>query len=295
MRQIPDSELVLNADGTIYHLCLFPEQIADIILTVGDPARVARISKYFDKIEYQVNHREFVTHTGWLGNTRLSVLSTGIGTDNMDIVLNELDALVNIDLKTRIPHSNHSILNIIRVGTSGAVWREAPVGSFITSAFGLGLDNLMHFYEYQNTSDEAKLIQDFAAFLKNPLPIQPYSFAANVELLNKMTLDLQGITLTAPGFYAPQGRELRANTKLTSETLTHLSNFQYKNWQITNFEMETSGLYGLAKVLGHRAVSCNVILANRLLGQFSLNPDKEVESLIENVLERIGSLTNFSQ
>ncbi len=290
MRQIPDSELVLNADGSIYHLHLRPEQIADTVLTVGDPDRVARISNYFDTIEHQVSHREFVTHTGWLGKTRLTVISTGIGTDNIDIVLNELDALANIEFATRTPNPIHRTLNIIRVGTSGAVWREAPVGSFVTSAFGLGLDNLMHFYVSENTVDETELAQQFAAFPAQSLPTTPYAFAAHAELLDKMTLDLQGITLTAPGFYAPQGRELRGKTKLTSEILTHLSDFQYKKWRITNFEMETSGIYGLARVLGHRAVSCNVILANRIRGQFSTDPRKEVEKLIQKVLEKIGNL-----
>lgn len=290
MQQIPDSELIINPDGSIYHLNLRPEQVADTILTVGDPSRVARISKYFDKIEHQVNRREFVTHTGWLGKTHLTVLSTGIGTDNIDIVLNELDALVNIDFKTRTPNKTHKTLNIIRVGTSGAVWRDAPVGSFVTSAFGLGLDNLMHFYEYENSAEEQELVQHFAAFPKNPLPTPPYAFAANAELLESMTLDLQGITLTAPGFYAPQGRQLRGTSKLTPDILTHLSDFQYKSWRITNFEMETSGIFGLAKVLGHRAVSCNAIIANRVLGKFSPDPGKAVESLILKVLEKVEEL-----
>lgn len=291
MQQIPDSELIINPDGSIYHLNLRPEQIADTILTVGDPGRVARISKYFDKIEHQVHRREFVTHTGWLGKTHLTVLSTGIGTDNIDIVLNELDALANIDFDTRTQKPTHKTLNIIRVGTSGAVWRDAPVDSFVTSAFGLGLDNLMHFYEYENTPDEAALAQHFAAFPANPLPTPPYAFSANAELLETMTLDLQGITLTAPGFYAPQGRQLRGTTKLTSDILTHLSDFQYKSWRITNFEMETSGIFGLAKVLGHRAVSCNAIIANRILGKFSPDPGKAVENLIQKVLEKIESLS----
>lgn len=290
MQQIPDSELIINPDGSIYHLNLRPEQVAGTILTVGDPSRVARISKYFDKIEHQVNRREFVTHTGWLGKTHLTVLSTGIGTDNIDIVLNELDALVNIDFKTRTPNKTHKTLNIIRVGTSGAVWRDAPVGSFVTSAFGLGLDNLMHFYEYENSAEEQELIQHFATFPQKPLPTPPYAFAANAELLESMTLDLQGITLTAPGFYAPQGRQLRGISKLTPDILTHLSDFQYKSWRITNFEMETSGIFGLAKVLGHRAVSCNAIIANRILGKFSPDPGKAVESLILKVLEKVEEL-----
>lgn len=290
MQPIPDSELVLNADGTVYHLNLHPEQIADTIFTVGDPGRVARISKHFDVIEHEVRRREFVTHTGRIGTQRLTVISTGIGTDNIDIVLNELDALANIDLATRMPRAQLRQLNIIRVGTSGAVWREMPVGSFVTSAFGIGLDNLMHFYAYQPDAKAMALTEQFAAFLTRPLPTPPYTFAANAELLQHYTLDFQGITLTAPGFYAPQGRQLRGLTRLTADTLTHLSDFQYDQWRITNFEMETSAIYGLSQMLGHRAVSCNVILANRILGQFAADPAQAVDELIRQVLEKTITL-----
>ncbi|HMN89251.1 MAG TPA: nucleoside phosphorylase [Saprospiraceae bacterium] len=288
MQPIPDSELVLNADGSIYHLGLQPAQIADTILTVGDPSRVARISKYFDAIEHQVSRREFVTHTGRLGALQLTVISTGIGTDNIDIVVNELDALANIDLNTRIPRTSPRALRIIRVGTSGAVWREAEVGTLVTSAYGVGLDNLMHFYHTEPDRQERMLAEQFTAFPAIPLPTPPYAFAANATLLEQMTLDLQGITLTAPGFYAPQGRQLRGRTRLTPELLAQLSDFQFDGRRITNFEMETAALYGMARLLGHQAVSCNVILANRLKGQFSGDPAKAVEQLIQRVLECIN-------
>lgn len=287
MQQIPDSELIINQDGSIYHLQLHPEEIADTILTVGDPDRVAQVSKYFDRIEMQRSHREFVTHTGWLGSKRLTVISTGIGTDNIDIVLNELDALANINLQTKTVNSTHKSLNIIRIGTSGAVWAEAPLGSMVTSAYAIGLDNLMHFYEHKNHLNEVGLLQQFRHFAKDAIPTTPYVFAANETLLSSIQLDLQGITLTAPGFYAPQGRQLRGITKFTSEILTNLSDFQYEKLRILNFEMETAGIYGLASVLGHRALSCNVILANRISGQFSKNPLEIVEKLIQRVLEQV--------
>ncbi|MFN7117087.1 MAG: nucleoside phosphorylase [Saprospiraceae bacterium] len=287
MRQIPDSELVINAKGNIYHLNLHPAEIADTILTVGDPERVPQISKYFDRIEVRREHREFITHTGWLGKKRLTVVSTGIGTDNIDIVLNELDALANINFKTRTVNDIHKKLTIIRVGTSGAIWAEVQVGSMVTSAYGIGLDNLLHFYEPAHHLNEVGLLQQFKHYLVQALPVEPYVAAANAALLQQITLDYQGITLTAPGFYAPQGRELRAKTKFTTETLTHLSDFKYDQLRILNFEMETAGIYGLANLLGHRALSCNVILANRILGQFASNPAEAVERLIMRVLEQI--------
>lgn len=288
MKQIAESELVINKDGSIYHLQLRPDEIADTILTVGDPGRVPQISKYFDRIEVQRAHREFVTHTGILGNTRLTVVSTGIGTDNIDIVLNELDALVNIDLKTRTVKPILKKLNIIRVGTSGAVAAEAQVGSMVTSAYGIGLDNLMHFYDHSNHLNEVALLQKLKHHLSDKLPIIPYVASANENLLNRIRLDFQGITLTAPGFYAPQARQLRAISKFTEDMLLHLSDFKYEVFRILNFEMETAGLYGLANVLGHSALSCNVILANRIMGAFEKNPAEAVERLIMRVLEQVS-------
>lgn len=285
--QIPNSELVINSDGSIYHLQLHPEEVADTIITVGDPGRVPQVSKYFDSIEIKRAHREFVTHTGWLRQKRLTVISTGIGTDNIDIVMNELDALVNINLQTRKIKDIHKALDIIRIGTSGAVWAEAPVGSMVTSAYAIGLDNLMHFYEHKNHLNEVGLLQQFRHFTNDELPVVPYVFAGDDKLLNTIKLDYQGITLTSPGFYAPQGRQLRAISKFTPELLTRLSDFHYEKLRILNFEMETAGIYGLANLLGHRAISCNVILANRILGAFSKNPAEIVEKLIMRVLEQV--------
>lgn len=288
MIQFPDSELVINTDGSIYHLRLRPEEVADTILTVGDPGRVAQVSKYFDRIEVKREHREFVTHTGWSNNKRITVISTGIGTDNIDIVLNELDALVNIDFKTRTTKKAHKALTIIRIGTSGAVWAEAPIGSTVTSAYAIGLDNLMHFYEHKNHLNEVGLLQQLKHLLAEKLPIEPYVAAGNSDLLQQISLDHQGITLTAPGFYAPQGRQLRGVTKFNKDAIIALSDFQYEKMHLLNFEMETAGIYGLANLLGHRALSCSVILANRISGEFSKNPAEEVEKLIMRILEQVN-------
>lgn len=284
--------MIINKDGSIYHLQLHPEQVADTILTVGDPARVAAVSKYFDRIESKTAHREFVTHTGWLGNKRLTVLATGIGTDNIDIVLNELDALVNIDFQTRTPNPKTKQLNIIRIGTSGALWAGAGVDSFVISAAGIGLDNLLHFYHYNSEIAENELLEQFQAFFPTT-PLPAYAFAAHQDLVNSLNIGIQGITITSPGFYAPQGRHLRTTGKLNIELLNRLNDFQYKNWRIANFEMETAAIYGLSALLGHRALSCNVILANRILGQFSPDPAAAVDRLIQIVLEKISKSLLF--
>lgn len=294
MQPIPDSELILNADGSIYHLNLHPDEIADTILTVGDPNRVAQVSKYFDRIEVRRAHREFVTHTGWLGSQRLTVISTGIGTDNMDIVLNELDALANINFETRTLNVEPKTLNIIRIGTSGSISTEIAIGSFVTSNYAIGLDNLLHFYEHKNNLAELSLCQQFKHILPDNFPAVPYAFAANETLLRKIQLDFHGITLTAPGFYAPQARQLRGSIKLSLETLTLFNNFRYEKLHLTNLEMETAGLYGLASVLGHRALSCNGILTNRMSGEFSKNPAEIVEKLIQSVLEQVSE-SGFSK
>ncbi len=293
MKRLPDSELIVNKNGSIYHLQLHPAQVADTVLTVGDPARVAAVSKYFDRIESKTAHREFITHTGWLGDKRLTVVSTGIGTDNIDIVLNELDALVNIDFQTRTPNPEAKQLNIIRIGTSGALWAGAGVDSFVVSAIGIGLDNLLHFYDYKPEIAENELLQQFYAFFPTT-PLPAYAFSANKDLINALeNIGNQGITLTSSGFYAPQGRHLRTIGKLNTELLDCLNDFQYKNWRITNFEMETAAIYGLSALLGHRALSCNVILANRILRQFSPDPTAAVDRLIRIVLEKISESSLF--
>jgi len=294
MSHIPESELIVNPEGRIYHLALHPDELAETIITVGDPGRVERVSRYFDRIDSKVTKREFVTHTGWLGKKRVTVISTGIGPDNIDIVLNELDALVNIDFQTRQPKPQHTTLDIVRIGTTGGLQPDLPVDSLVISRYGVGLDNLLHFYEYQPTMPEAELFDDLRNFMEHSgkLPAEPYIFEASRELAQAIAQDdlRQGITLTCPGFYAPQGRVLRAKSRLALETIRQFSTFQHKSYRITNFEMETAAIFGLSRILGHRALSCNAILANRLDNTFSAQPKKTVDELIKLVLERIGSL-----
>ncbi len=284
MKKIAPSELILNADGSVYHLHLQAEQIATTIITVGDPDRVPMVSKHFDTLEIQVQKREFVTHTGFLNGKRLSVISTGIGTDNIDIVLNELDALVNIDLATRTIKPEHTSLDIIRIGTSGALQTSTAVDSYLATSFAVGLDGLLHFYASSPNTEEATLAKSLQAL---SLPIRPYVAQGSEKLLNHLAKDLpKGITATCTGFYAPQGRQLRLKP-VASNLLDQLQNFQYKQQQFTNFEMETAGIYGLARLLGHHAISLNAILANRPQRTFSQHPKKTVERLIVQTLKRL--------
>ncbi len=286
---IGKSELILNADGSVYHLNLLPKDIAPVIIVVGDPDRVEKISRYFDHIDTRKQKREFLTHTGSYKDTRLSVISTGIGTDNIDIVLNELDALVNIDLTTRTEKPKKTVLDIVRIGTSGAIQPDIPIDSFVASEFGVGLDGLLHFYEHEN-QDVAALTDNLKKHLGwDQNSIQPYAFAGDNTLLKKMISDRIrfGITLTNAGFYGPQGRKLRLPHKLP-EIHTSMTSFAFNGSKITNLEMETAAIYGLAKLLGHRAMSMNVILANRSKGIFSQDPGKAVDALIRYCLERLS-------
>ncbi|MEL7021846.1 MAG: nucleoside phosphorylase [Bacteroidota bacterium] len=285
------SELILNADGSVYHLHLRPEQIANTIITVGDPDRVLAVSKHFDRIDTKVQQREFVTHTGELGGKRLSVISTGIGTDNIDIVINELDALVNIDLSTREIKERHTALELIRIGTSGSMQADVSVDSFLATTTALGMDGLLHFYEPSHTDAALDELQTaFTSFCQSrgiALPITPYFASADSELLSRIGKGwIQGITMTCAGFYAPQCRELRAKSRFKT-FLDEVTNFDFQQRRLTNFEMETAGIYGLANRLGHRALSCNAILANRQTGTFSQQARETVNQLIETVLERI--------
>ena len=288
MRQIPESELIINNRGAIYHLNVRKEELADTVITVGDPDRVKEVSKHFDKIEHRLQHREFVTHTGVIGKKRLSVISSGIGPDNIDIVLNELDAIVNIDLDTRMIHDKLTPLTIIRIGTSGALQADIPVDSFVTSTHGLGLDNLLHFYRHQNNEEEKQLMHAFVTQtqLHNQFSY-PYITAASAGVLKHFTEGFhRGITVTCPGFYGPQGRVLRLG--LTQpELIDRLTHFSYGQHRITNFEMETSAIYGLAKALGHHFLSLSAIVANRISKQFSKDSHAAVHKLIKVTLERI--------
>lgn len=287
MNQLSNTDLILNQDGSIYHLNLLPEDIADTVIIVGDPERVSEVSQYFDRIDLKKGKREFITHTGYLGSKRLTVLSTGIGTDNIDIVLNELDALVNIDFKTRKLYNKLKSLDIIRIGTSGAVQEDIPIDSILVSEYGLGLDSLMNYYVHEVFEDE-HLLQDAVRTHFNVLKgISPYISSADHGLLNTIGKGLiKGITLTAPGFYSPQGREVRAKASF-SGLLKLFRSFSFEGQRITNLEMETAGIYALSKVLGHKAISINAILASRINYEFSSNPAKIIDGAIQLVLSRL--------
>ena len=286
MASIAASELIINDRGAIYHVNCRPEEIASTIITVGDPDRVKEVSKYFDSIEYKNNHREFVTHTGYLGKKRISVISTGIGPDNIDIVLNELDALVNIDLETRTIKDKLTALNIIRVGTCGSLQEAIPVDSFVASTHGLGLDNLMNFYQHNSNEEEKQLLHSFNTHTQLHLGItSPYITGAGVSLLKEFVNDFhQGITVTCPGFYGPQGRVLRMGLK-QPELIDRLTSFRFGQHRISNFEMETSAIYGMGKVLGHHCLSLSTIVANRITKEFSKDGAAAVENLIKKTLE----------
>jgi uridine phosphorylase len=275
----------------VYHLKLKPENIADNVIVVGDQGRVESISKNFSKIEFKVQNREFVTHTGLYKGKRITALSTGIGTDNIDIVLNELDAAVNIDLNKRVPLKKHRILNIIRLGTSGALQKDIPVDSFIASSYGMGFDGLLHFYKDAPRINDLKMSKAFIKHAKWEKPLnQPYSVAASPELLTGIAHDLtQGITATASGFYAPQGRILRLETEV-KDINNIMTTFRHNGHRISNFEMETSALYGLGQLLGHKTLTICTIVANRLQKKFSKDYKKSVDKMIKLTLDRIVEL-----
>lgn len=285
--QIAESELIINSRGAVYHLNLRPDELAGTVLTVGDPGRVEKISRHFDTIEVKTSHREFITHTGTIGNKRLSVVSTGIGPDNIDIVLNELDALVNINLETRTINENHTKLNILRLGTSGALQADIPVDEVVVSTHGLGLDNLLNFYQYKHTDEEAEILQAFMNQVQGKFLSNPYLAAASGSLLHLFAGSFHhGITATCPGFYGPQGRILRLGLGFP-DLIGKLSQFNYGNHRVTNFEMETSAIYGLCKLLNHHCLSLNVIVANRVNKKFSADSGKAVEKLIQLALEKL--------
>jgi uridine phosphorylase len=288
--RIAESELILNERGAVYHLNLLPDEVGSIVITVGDPDRVSLVSKHFDKIEVKQQHREFVTHTGMLGGKRISVISTGIGTDNIDIVMNELDALVNIDLKERVIKSKLQSLNIIRIGTCGSLQTDVPEDSFIVSTHGLGIDNLLNFYAVSNNEEEKNILQSFIGHTQlNERFAQPYIASASGYLLKHFVDGFyHGVTVTCPGFYGPQGRVLRLGLS-NSEIINLLTTFHYGNNRIVNFEMETSGIYGLGKLLEHNCLSLSAVVANRVEGRFSKNAAATVENLVEKTLEIITS------
>lgn len=283
--QFPASELILNADGSVYHLGLLPAQLSDKIITVGDPDRVPKISRYFDHIELEVRRREFVTHTGTYKGKRISVISTGMGTDNIEILLYELDALVNIDLQNRTAKPKPTALTIVRVGTSGSLRAEIPLASHLVSVAAIGLDTLMAFYNLKQNESEyyvSKRLQDSLG-----LSFQPYCVKGSPMLLETIGYDMiQGNTVTCPGFYAPQGRQLRVPLRFP-DLVEKLNAFCPFGFKLTNFEMETAGYYALGRLLGHEVLSLNAIVANRITHEFDTKADATVESLIQKVLDRI--------
>ena len=285
MAKLLESELILNKDGSVYHLNLKPQHISDNVLIVGDPSRVYRISKHFDKIEFEMNKREFITHVGKYKGKRITVLSTGMGPDNIEIFFTELDALVNIDLKKKVIKPKKRSLNIIRIGTSGAIQGDIPVGSHVVSEYGLGLDNLMCFYEYQHNDFEQEMVEKIQEATK--LPFTPYLAKGSESLLAQIGAGMiKGNTVTSPGFYAPQGRRIRLDLKYP-QLLRDLNCFHHKDFWLTNFEMETSALYAMANMLGHEMLSVNAVVANRVQGTFSKNTYRTIDSLIKKVLDRL--------
>lgn len=288
MKKIGASELILNPDGSVYHIKLRPENIGRDIIVVGDPGRVERISRHFEKIECKIQNREFITHTGIYKGKRITALATGIGTDNIDIVINELDALVNIDLEKRVPTEKHTTLNIVRLGTSGALQPEITVDSAVMSSHGMGFDGLLNYYKVKKGVFEDNISQ---AFMKhaNWLPQLPYPYVVKGSemLKKKLGKDFHvGITATAPGFYGPQGRVLRLPTAI-KDLNEKLETFTYKGHRVTNFEMETSALYGLSALLGHNAITVCAIIANRIRKEYSKDYKKFVDVLIEKILDRL--------
>lgn len=286
MPKISETDLVLNPDGSAYHLNLLPRHVSDIVIAVGDPGRVYSVSQHFDEVEFEMNKREFITHVGKYKGKRITVISTGIGPDNVEIVFTELDALVNIDLKTREPKARKKKLKIIRIGTSGALQEDIPVGSHLISDYAIGFDNLIGFYDFAMDDFEAGVAHDVQR--KTGLPFLPYVVRGSESLrdLISSTDMLVGNTVTCPGFYAPQGRELRLPIRYP-KLLEDLNYYHKGDFWLTNFEMETSAYFAFGRLLGHEVTSANAIIANRIKNKFSKDPHKIVEGLIKKVLDRV--------
>ncbi len=285
MKPISETNLIMRPDGSAYHIGLRPDQIPSKIISVGDPDRVELVSRYFDRLDFKQHHREFVSHRGSYKGKDILVISTGIGTDNVEIILTELDALVNVDSKTRLPKKQKRCLTIVRVGTSGALQRDIKVGSEVASIWGIGLDNLMNFYKKNSSPFEVEIglgIQETAN-----LDFVPYLASGSLMLYERIGFDMiRGNTVTCPGFYAPQGRKVRAKIAYP-KLLKDLSRFRNEKFRITNFEMETAAYYALGNLLGHEVLSVSGILLNRATNEFAKNPEAVVDALIRKVLERI--------
>lgn len=286
-KTIPASELPLQSDGAIYHLNLHPEELADNVVLVGDPGRVAMISGMFDTVDVRKQNRELITHTGTYKGKRISVISTGMGTDNIDIVLNELDAVANIDLATRTLRDGHRALNLVRIGTSGALNPDIECGGFVASAFGLGIDGVLRYYDTGDLIRE-DLVEAFVQHTgwSSRLPY-PYCMPASSVLLDRVAFDMaKGITISAPGFFGPQGREVRAKLKYP-ELNRKIETFDFQGNKVTNMEMECSAIYGLGSLLGHHPLTVCLIIANRVTGKFLDSYHDRMEELCHTILERI--------
>ena len=289
MKHFEPSELIINNDGSAFHLHITPEQLAQKVILVGDPGRVSLVASHFTNIECDVQSREFHTITGTYKDKRITVLSTGIGCDNIDIVVNELDALTNIDFKTRTEKSPLRSLEIVRIGTCGGLQPNTPVGSFIISAKSIGFDGLLNFYAGRNEVCDLAFEKAFTQHMNwNPQLCAPYVIDADKELTERIACNdmVRGVTIACGGFYGPQGRELRI--PLADPTQNQkVENFEYEGWKITNFEMESSALAGLSRLLGHKATTCCMVIANRLIKEANPNYKNSIDTLIEKVLDRI--------
>ena len=287
---IPASQLVLNNEGAVYHLGLHPEELADDVILVGDPGRVDTIASHFEKIEVKRQNRELWSRTGYYNGKRITVLSTGMGTDNLDIVMNELDTLANIDLKTRTPKKEHRTLNLVRLGTSGALQADIPVeDSYVATRYAIGLDGLLYFYKGNETVNELAMRDAFMEQMDYPkdLPM-PYVVEGSQELFDRLGQGyFQGLTATAPGFYGPQGRTLRMQLAYP-ENNRKIEAFHYQGWRVCNFEMESSALYGLGKLMGHRCLTICAVIANRVSEKFCTDYHPYINKLITNTLDRLS-------
>ncbi len=285
MAKFSKTDLIINPDGSIYHLNLKPEQLSEKIITVGDPSRVHKVSRHFDSVDFEMNKREFITHTGTYKGKKLTVISTGMGTDNVEILMNELDAVFNINLETREPKATLKRLKIVRIGTSASIQESIPLGSHLMSEYGIGLDPMAHFYQMGMNAQETTICTALQKTIG--LPYLPYCVKGSEELIGKFKNEtVLGNTVTCPGFYAPQGREIRVPIKYP-HLIKDLNYFHVDDFWLTNLEMETAGYYALARILGHEMISLNAIIANRITNEFSNDPNQVVDDLILKVLNII--------
>lgn len=289
MKRFAESELIINADGSVFHLHLLPEHLADKVILVGDPGRVALVASHFSDIECEVSNREFKTVTGSYQDKRITVVSTGIGCDNIDIVLNELDALANIDFTTREEKSQLRKLTVVRIGTCGGLQPYTPTGTFIASKKSIGFDGLLNFYAGRNDVCDLEFEEHFKKHMDwNPQLCDPYVIDADKELLDRIAGNdmVRGVTIACGGFFGPQGRELRVPLADPNQN-QKIENFEHNGYRITNFEMESSAVAGLAKLMGHKALTCCMVIANRLAGKANTGYKNNIDTLIKTVLDRI--------